>query len=174
MTRLLLTSALGALISLLLFSNYSLAGLWTDAIVLVLLLAGSFFFLFVKTYTRNPADVFLKGTWFLALAVCLAGSWRFFSNPFFIDYFKLRTFSSLRVNGRRFNAYFKPVGAYSGGYGNFWISERVRWLPFLEREVYYEHAVHWNFNDDSPEGEPVDNAAVARQYVADEVLRKGR
>jgi len=66
----------------------------------------------------------------------------------------------VRVNGRNFNAYFKPVGSYGGGEGNFWITESPIFFPVIERQVYYEHAVLHNFKDDTLEGRPIDNYEI--------------
>ena len=93
-------------------------------------------------------------------------------DPFVWDVFKLRSFSFQQVEGRLFNAYFKPVGAYSGGYGNFWITESPIYFPFIEWRVYYDRTVHWDFNDDTFDGSPVDNYKVVRSYIKDEVIDK--
>ncbi len=76
------------------------------------------------------------------------------------------------VNGRLFNAYFKPVGAYSGGEGNFWITEVPKFFPIIEWRVYYDRTVHWNFNDDTFDGQQVDNYEVVKEYIKDEVIDK--
>lgn len=94
------------------------------------------------------------------------------ANPFAWDTFKLRSFYYESVDGRLFNAYFKPVGAYSGGYGNFWISETTKYFPFIEWRVYWDRAVHHNFNDDTFDGEPIDNYEVVRSYIKNEVIEK--
>jgi hypothetical protein len=93
-------------------------------------------------------------------------------DPFSIDKIKTRSFCFQLVNGRLFNAYFKPVGAYSGGYGNFWITESPVYLPFIERRIYFERAVHHDFNDDSFDGLPIDNYKVVRSYIQDKVIDK--
>jgi hypothetical protein len=76
------------------------------------------------------------------------------------------------VDGRLFNAYFKPVGAYSGGYGNFWITEMPKWFPIIGRQVYWERAVHHDFGEDIAEGEPVDNYEVVKEYIRNKVIAK--
>jgi hypothetical protein len=111
--------------------------------------------------------IFIAGLVFTLTAVTL-------SNPFIIDHLKLRSFYFQKVNGRLFHAYFKPVGAYSGGQGNFWITESPVYFPLIEKRVYYEHAVLHDFNDDNWEGEPIDNYEVVRSYIKDEVIEKGK
>lgn len=95
-----------------------------------------------------------------------------FTNPFALDTFKLRSFYYQSVDGRLFNAYFKPVGAYSGGEGNFWITEVPKFFPIIEKRVYYDRTVLWNFNNDTFDGQPVDNYKVVKQYIKDEVIDK--
>jgi hypothetical protein len=96
------------------------------------------------------------------------------TNPFAFDLVKLRSFYFQKVERRIFNAYFKPVGAYAGGQGNFWITESPIYFPFIEKRVYYERGVHHDFSDDYWEGEPIDNYEVVRAYVKDEVIGKGK
>lgn len=93
-------------------------------------------------------------------------------NPFAWDTFKLRCFYFQSVDGRLFNAYFKPVGAYSGGYGNFWITETPKYFPVVEWRVYWDRTVHHDFNDDTFDGQPIDNYEVVRSYIKDDVIDK--
>ena len=95
-------------------------------------------------------------------------------NPFVWDTFKLRSFYLQSVNKRLFNAYFKPVGAYAGGYGNFWIAESPKYFPLIEKRVYWERTVHHDFGEDTFEGEPIDNYQVVKEYIQDEVIEKGK
>ena len=93
-------------------------------------------------------------------------------NSFAWDTFKLRGFYYQPFDGRLFNAYFKPVGAYSGVYGNFWITETPKYFPLIEWRVCWNRTVHHDFNDDTFEGEPIDNYEVVRSYIKDEVIDK--
>ncbi|MFD2521982.1 hypothetical protein [Emticicia soli] len=93
-------------------------------------------------------------------------------STFFWDISKLRTFYYQSVDGRLFNAYFKPVGAYSGGYGNFWITETPKYFPLIESRVYFNRTVHHDFSDDIFDGEPIDNYEVVRSYIKEEVIDK--
>lgn len=46
--------------------------------------------------------------------------------------------SAVSPDGTRVaNVYFRPVGAYSGGNGHVFIRVRYRWLPIVERDIYY-------------------------------------
>ncbi len=48
-----------------------------------------------------------------------------------------------------FNAYFKSVRFYAGGYGNFWITECPKYFPLIEQEVYYKRTWDNNFKDNN-------------------------
>jgi len=100
----------------------------------------------------------------------LLGTLGSFMNPFIIDAFKLRSFYYQSVDGRLFNAYFKPARAYSGGYGNFWITETPKYFPLVEWRVYWDRTVHHDFNDDMFDGSPIDNYEVVRGYIKSEVI----
>lgn len=156
--------------AVLIFTPYSLVGYWTDG-----LLALAFIIFAIKTiFNTKVANPIVK--WVLrvanlaSLAITLGFLYFFFSNPFFIDDFKTRTFYYVYENGKLYNAYFKPVGAYSGGYGNFWITEIPLFFPVVENIVYYERAVHHDFGKDMDfEMNPVDNREVVRNYIKREV-----
>ena len=97
-----------------------------------------------------------------------------FTNIFILDTFKMRSFNYQKVDGRIFHAYFKPVGAYSGGQGNFWITESPLYFPIMEKRIFYDRTVHHNFNDDTWEGEPIDNYQVVKRYIKDEIINKNK
>ena len=116
--------------------------------------------------------------WLVRLSnICCASfvtliTWQVLSDPFVVDKFKLRSFYFQSVEGRLFNAYFKPVGAYSGGYGNFWITETSRFCPIFEHQVYWNRTVDHDFGDDTVDGEEIDNYEVVRRYIREEVIAK--
>ncbi|KAA2238758.1 hypothetical protein F0L74_21320 [Chitinophaga agrisoli] len=153
------------------FTDISLTGFWTDIICFSLLFTLTEVFLF-RRGDGSRRSITLRR--FIGVAV--AGALVFFvfqfTNPFMIDTFKLRSFYFQNVDGRLFNAYFKPVGSYSGGYGNFWITETPAYFPFVEWEVYYNRTVDWDFDDDNFDGQPVDNYEVVRSYIRSEVINK--
>jgi hypothetical protein len=93
-------------------------------------------------------------------------------NPFALDTFKLRSFYFLSVDNRLFNAYFKPVGSYSGGYGCLWIAETPRYFPLIEWNVHYHSSVHHDYNDDVFDGERIDNSKLIIKYIQEEVVGK--
>lgn len=161
-------------LAIVLFTDYSLTGFWTDIIFSILLSA----FALVLTFKTRAKALWLTILLRALATICAISVYGLiflnFTNPFIVDHFKLRSFYFQKVEGRLFNAYFKPVGAYSGGYGNFWITESPVYFPLVERRVYYEHAVQWDFNDDQWDGQPVDNYEVVKNYVKDEVIDKGR
>jgi hypothetical protein len=95
-----------------------------------------------------------------------------FFTMFFPDTFKLRSFYFLKVNNRLFNAYFKPVGGYSGGYGNFLVTESPKYFPIIESPLYYDRTVHHDFSEDTFDGQPVDNKEIIRQIVEENIINK--
>ncbi|GAB2815876.1 hypothetical protein [Ferruginibacter profundus] len=155
-----------------LFTDISLVGFWTDIIFSILLSLVALWIVFKKGSVKSGVIVTLKiSTVFLSAIVfgLIAYS---FTDMFILDTFKMRSFYYQKVNGRIFHAYFKPVGAYAGGYGNFWITESPKYFPIIEKRVYYDRTVHWDFNDDTWEGQPVDNYEMVRNYIKDEIIDK--
>ena len=153
-----------------LFTEFSLVGFWTDIIFSILL---SLFILWIvfrnKTANRTLTTTLRAISIFLFTVVFVPIIWSFrFIGTW--DYFKMRSFYYQKVDGRVFNAYFKPVGAYAGGYGNFWITETPKYFPIIEKQVYYERTVQWDFNRDSSDGQRAEN--VVRSYIQDEVIDK--
>ncbi|MFM2268096.1 MAG: hypothetical protein RL757_1537 [Bacteroidota bacterium] len=144
-------------------TDISFTGFWTDLIFVFLLIV-----LFIKTLS-NKYLKYATTTTLLIFALIT-----FLSNPFLIDTFKVRSFYYQKVNGRWFHAYFKPVGAYSGGYGNFWITESPTFFPIIERPVCYERTVHHDFSDDTSDGQPIDNYEVVRSYIKEEIIKKSK
>lgn len=148
------------------FTKISLVGFWTDIIFSILLSITALFIVFkniVRELWLRVINIFCSLIVFILLALN-------FANPFVSDTFKLRSFYFISVDGRLFNAYFKPVGAYAGGMGNFWISETPKYLPVIEWEVYWDRTVDYDFNEDNFDGEPIDN--IVRNYIKYEVIDK--
>ena len=90
-------------------------------------------------------------------------------NPFSWNVFKMKCFYNQEVNGRLFNAYFKPVGANSGGEGIFWITESPKYFPLIETQKYYDNAVLWDFSVQEWEGETVDQNEIVKRYIEQEI-----
>lgn len=155
-----------------LLTDFSFTGYWTDIIFSVV------FSIFALRLSFKIKLGQLWQTWLLRVANLVATFVVFgllglnLVNPFTWDVLKMRSFYFQQVDGRLFNAYFKPVGAYAGGYGNFWISETPKYFPIIEWRVYWNRTVHHNFNDDSFDGEPIDNYEVVKSYIRDEVINK--
>ena len=162
----------GLYLSVLFFTSFSLVGFWTDIIFSVFFTVFLLRIVYKKGTGRSWLTILLKVVAAVYAAVVFGMIALNFTNPFVFDIFKLRSFYYQKVDGRIFHAYFKPVGAYSGGQGSFWITESPVFFPLIENRVYYERAVHHDFNDDTWEGEPIDNYAVVRNYIKDEVIDK--
>lgn len=171
-TQLIFTIFFAAYLATVLLTDISLTGFWTDVVFSICL---SVFAL--RLVFKNKTDSFwltmtLKTTNILCSIIVFGLLGLNLINPFAWDTFKLRSFYYQSVDGRLFNAYFKPVGAYSGGEGNFWITESPKYFPLIEIEKYYEHAILWDFRDTEWEGEPVDQNKIVRSYIKDEIIEK--
>lgn len=155
-----------------LFTDMSLVGYWTDIIISILLVSISLWAVIkVKSETTGLAFT-LKTLTVLSSVVVFGLLGLNLITPFTWDIFKIRSFYYEDVDGRLFNAYFKPVGAYSGGEGNFWITETFKYLPVLEIERYYEHAILWDFRDSEFDGQAVNQEEIVRAYIRDEIIEK--
>ncbi len=155
-----------------LFTNVSITGFWTDVVISILLSIGAIsqsIGLKTNKFWHTRA---LKATNILCSFIVFGLLGIFLLNPFSWDTFKLRSFYFQSVNGRLFNAYFKPVGAYAGGYGNFWITENPKYFPLIEWRVYWDRTVDHDFNSDTFEGKSIDNYEVVRECIIDEVIKK--
>ncbi len=159
-------------LSTVLLTDVSLVGFWTDIIFSILL---SLFALRIA-FKNKAYKIWLTITLRIGaviLSTIVFGLIAFsFTNIFILDTFKMRSFYYQKVDGRIFHAYFKPVGSYSGGQGNFWITESPIYFPIIEKRVYYDRTVDWDFNSDTFDGEPVDNYQVVKSYIKDEVINK--
>ncbi len=171
-TQIILTLFFPVYLAIVLFTNISLTGFWTD-IIFSILFSIYLLRLVFKNKTNTPWLTITLRISNTIFAIIIFGLLAInLINPFIRDVFKMRSFYFQRVEGRLFNAYFKPVGAYSGGYGNFWINESPIYFPLIEWRVYYDRTVDWNFNDDTFDGNPVDNYRIVRSYIKDKVIDK--
>lgn len=159
---------------IILSTNVSLAGFWTDIIFSISINVFALILVFINRTPIVWLTITLR-TLTIASSIMVFGFLASrLKEPFIADTFKLRSFYFQSVSGRLFNAYFKPVGSYSGGYGNFWITESPKYFPFIEWPVYYDRTVHHDFNDDNWDGQPIDNYDVVRNYIKDEVIEKDK
>jgi hypothetical protein len=157
-----------------LLTDFSLIGFWTDVIFSILLSILTLRLVF-KSKTNKPwLTVTLRITNILCSLIVSVLLGLNLMNPFAWDTFNMRSFYYQSVYGRLFNAYFKPVGAYAGDYGNFWITETPKYFPIIEWRVYWDRTVDWDFRDDTFDGQPVDNYEIVRSYIKDEVIDKNK
>ena len=155
-----------------LFTDLSLTGYWTDIIFSILLVSTSLFIVF-KRKTERPWLTSTLRTLTVMSSIVVFGSLGLnLINPFAWDTFKMQSFIYQNVDGRLFNAYFKPVGAYAGGEGSFWITESPKYFPLIEMEKFYDGAVLWDFRVTEWEGETVDQNEVIKSFVMDEIIEK--
>jgi len=156
----------------LLFTDYTITGWWPNIIFCSFLIIISWVFIFRHKSEKSWLTITMKT---IVVAFSVLSIW--FSapvifNPFAWDNFGMRSFYFQKVDGRLFNAYFTPVGAYSGGYGRFLITESPIYFPLIEQDVYYNRTVDHDFSDDMFDGQPTDNYAIVRQYIKEDVINK--
>ncbi|WP_109698971.1 hypothetical protein [Chitinophaga deserti] len=155
-----------------LLTNTSLTGFWTDVIFSILLSVFTLGLNFRMSIDKLWLTMVLRTSNILCSLIVFGLLGLHLVNPFAWDTFKLRSFYFQPVDSRLFNAYFKPVGAYAGGYGNFWVTETPKYFPLIEWRVYWDRTVDHDFKDDTFEGEPIDNYEVVRNFIKEEVIAK--
>ena len=163
--QILISSLLPIYLAIVLFTDISLIGFWTDVIFSILLCALVIFLAFRTTTNNTILKGVLKGNSIICTLLVFSFYILHIINPFFSDTLKLRGFYFLPINGKLYNAYFKPVGAHSGGYGNFWITKSPKLFPIIEMQVHWERAVHHDFGSDTFEDSPIDNSELAENYI---------
>ena len=153
-------------------TSYSLTGFYTDIFVSIGLVLLS-----LRVVFRHELDnkIFHYGT--KTIAVCFAiivlGSTALhIINPFAWNVFDVKEFAEQSINGRKFRAYFKPVGAWGRGYGSFWITESSKYAPMFERTVYNDNSTDYNFKEDYFEETPVDKIVTA--IIEEDIIGKER
>lgn len=172
--QLIITVFTAVYLLIVLFTDISLTGYWTDIIFSLVLVTATLLIVFKRKTEKLWLTLTLRTLTVLSSVVVfgLLGLNLITIGGF--DTFKMRSFYFQNVEGRLFNAYFKPVGAYSGGEGNFWITESIKFFPIFEYQVYYKHAILWDFRNDEWEGQTVDQYEVVKSYIKDEVIEKGK
>ncbi|WBA42811.1 hypothetical protein [Hymenobacter canadensis] len=155
-----------------LLTDFSLTGFWTDVIFSILLSVFALRLGFKNETDNRFLTQVLRGSNIICSLIVFGLVVLNAINPYSLDTLKIRSFYFQSVDERLFNAYFKPVGAYSGGYGNFWITETPKYFPVVEQRVFWDRTVDHDFNDDLYDGEPIDNFEVVRDYINEEVINK--
>jgi hypothetical protein len=155
-----------------LFTDFSFTGFWTDIIFSLSITIITLKVVFKRKTEKVWITVLIRSIGILCFAVVYGLLGLNLINPFSWDTFKMRSFYFQEVEGRLFNAYFKPVGAYSGGEGNFWITESPIYFPLIEHRKFYDRTIHWNFRVDEFDGSPVNQNEVVKSYVKDEIIEK--
>ncbi|GEM_PF-2257814 len=154
------------------YTNLSLSGFWTDIIFSILLALLSLKALCTSKSVKIGWTILLKVIHLLLVLYIFLTLWFQLLQPRALDTFKLRSFLYVYLEGRSFNAYFQPVGAYSGGEGNLSIAENYSYCPIFERERHYKHAILWDFRTDEFDGQAVDQKQIVKTYIKHEVIDK--
>lgn len=162
-TELIITIIFPAYLSIVILTKISLVGFWTDVFFTIGLSCASSFYIF-KSKMPMIGKVVHSICFGFVLSMVLVGA----TTPFFWEYLKTRSFCFRKADGRLFNAYFRPVGSYSGGYGRLSITETYKYFPLIEWQVFYNKAVDWDFVKDKYDGQPVDSVVLG--YIMHNVL----
>ncbi len=153
-------------------TDISLVGYWTDIIFSIILVSFGLLTVFRSKSKKTWLILTIK-TLTIASSIVVFGLLGLnLINPIAWDTFKMRSFYYENVDGRLFNAYFKPVGAYAGGEGSFWITETPKYFPIIEIEKFYNRTVLWDFRATEWEGEPIDQNAVVNSCIQEDVIDK--
>jgi len=163
--QIILTIVTAIYLLIVLFTDFSLTGYWTDIIFSFALVTITLKVVFKRKTEKQWKTILLRTIAILCSIVVYGFLVLNLINPFSWDTFKMRSFYFQEVDGRLFNAYFKPVGAYAGGEGNFWITESPIYFPLIEIQKYYDRTVLWNFRVDEWDGQPVDQNEVVKSYI---------
>jgi hypothetical protein len=172
--QIILTFLLAGYLVVFYFTNISLTGIWTD-IFFSIILASIVLLITLKNQAYKRWLTLTLRTTAVICSVILLGQFTIkLIDPFSWSILKARAFYLQKVDGRLFNAYFEPVGSYSGGEGNLWITESPKYFPIVELPIHYKHAILHNFKYDTFEGIPVDNYKIVRSYIKEEIIEKPR
>jgi len=169
--QILTTVFLSTYLLILIFTDFSFTGFWTDVIFTILLLTFSLIVVYRKKTDNPKLTRTLRSTALISSIVVFVYMLFAFANPFaFLSYQKMRHFSNIVVENRNFNAYFFPTGAYGRGYGSFRITESPKYFPIIEWTVYSEKATDTDFNMDKLEDTPIED--VVKAMIENEVIKK--
>jgi hypothetical protein len=152
------------------FTDISLTGFWTDIIFSIILVSASINAIFSKKTEKSWLTILLRSFAVFSSIIVFGLILISLTTPLIWDTFKLKSFYYQKVDDRLFNAYFKPVGAYAGGEGNFWITESPYYFPIIEVVKYNDRAVLWNFAATEWEDKPINQEEVVESYIRDEVI----
>jgi hypothetical protein len=147
---------------------YSWTGYYTDLVFVIALSIVAFVVIcgnIKNKRGKTTLAIVLKGIWVIYTIILFLGLCLFCLTPFGIDSLKIRRFANLTVEGRKFNAYFIPVGSYSGGEGVFWITESPKYFPLIEKQVYYDGECLDDFRTDTFDGQPINQVDVVEDYI---------
>lgn len=148
-----------------LFTGLSLTGYWTDIIFSFILAIITLKVVFSDNKEKLYLSIFTKTITIISSIIIFGLMGMALINPLAWDVFKTKTFIYEQVDNRLFNAYFRPVGAYGGGEGIFWIAESPIYFPFIEIKKYHKTAIVWNFTWEKFEDEVIDQDEVVKSYV---------
>jgi hypothetical protein len=161
-------------ISLLLFTNYSIIGIWSNIIISISALVFSIIFL-VKKIRIKTYPIFIKALLIYSISSISTLSIQELSRRNIhqlLSPFNLTSFYLATVEDNLFNACFLPVGAFSGGEGNLIIYKSLKFLPIIESPVYYKHAVTWDYSLTEWEGVKLNQREIIINTILQGFLKK--
>ncbi len=153
-------------ILILLFTDYSFTGFWSDVIILFLLATVTLIVVY-KTETKRLLKYFVLSYSALIFLFFLL----FIVNPLTWSNFEMTTFHH-EIDGRSFNSYFRK-GILPRGEGVFWITESQKYFPFIENQKYFQGRSDWDFSVDVWDGQIVNQNETVKSCIRTEIINKG-
>lgn len=150
---------------LIFYSNYSLAGFWSDIYFTLILILTSILFVFKRNQFDKWFSVVCKFIQLCCLIVCTYFVISNLNSYVFWDRLKTRSFMNINCLDKQYNAYFHPVGAYSGGYGNVSVTKKLRYLPLFEEDVTFIHAIHYDLSEDFEDGSKLNHKHILSELI---------
>jgi hypothetical protein len=170
MSKLFLTIFFPLYLLLLAYTNISFTGFWTDLLLTISLAIWALWLVIKNNYSKAWYRFPMRIIHLLCSLLVFGFLIKKITNPFNLNNLEVTSFYLQQVDGRFFNAYFVPVGSYSGGEGDLRITESPRYFPIIETEIYYKHAVLWNFKNDEWDGQKIDQYSILDDYIKTEII----
>ena len=154
---------------MLIFTHYSFVGYSFDIVLPILLIVPLFILLYKNETMRRTKNILSLYTIILITSYVAVGVNSIANIGMFsaLNSFDVSGFYYYKVDNNFYNGYFEPVGAYSGGEGNIWISKTPLFFPIIEKTVYQEHAVMWDYSTPEFDGQKVDQRKIMKQTILD-------
>lgn len=154
---------------LIFYSQFSLAGFWSDIYFTLILILFSIIFVF----KRNQLDKWFSRTCKTIQIGCLGVCAYFIisnlNNSVFWGRTETKTFSNITIQNQTYNAYFHPVKLFTGGYGNVSVTRKLSFLPIFEYDVCLIKGIKYDLSEDVYEGYKLDHTIVLKELISEKL-----